>query len=139
MPRPNFSVQHFVACLNVSWEGLPGPNTPKTLEGVCHQYGVPTSTEPPLVFEVLWLFVRLFRMNDVEGYRDFSVNVVWLDHPDGRWLVSRRFLGQIRLSNAHPIADAAWAIRKLKFPGFGRYELQLRCLTRTVLGPRCVL
>jgi hypothetical protein len=134
MARPKFSVQHFVACLGVSWEGLPGPNTPRTLEGVCYQYGVPPSTEPPIAFEILWLFVRLFRTNNAEGSRGFSVNVVWLDHPGGSRLVVRRDLGQLRLSNAHPVADVAWAIRNLRLPGFGRYELQLRCLSRKVTG-----
>jgi hypothetical protein len=136
MARPKFSVQHFMACLNVAWEGIPGPNVPRTLEGVCHQYSVPFSVEPPIVFEALWLFVRLFRTNDLQGYREFSASVIWLDHPDGRLLVTRRLLGQIRLSNAHPIADVAWAIRNLRLPGFGQYEIQLRCLSRTVLGPK---
>lgn len=131
MARPKFHVQHFVACLSVSWDGTPGPNTPRTLEGVCHSYGVPPDVELPVIFEVLWLFARLFRTNQKDGSRDFSVAVIWLDNPTGPRLVTRRPLGQVRLSTAHPIADVAWALRGLRLPGFGRYEFRLRCATRT--------
>jgi hypothetical protein len=68
MPRPKFVVQHFVACQNVSWEGLPGPRTARTLEGVIHCFGVAPTAEPEFEFPEVWLYARLFRTNQVEGF-----------------------------------------------------------------------
>jgi hypothetical protein len=107
MARPKFYVQHFVACLNAAWEGLPGPRTARTLEGVIHRFGVPPSAEPEFLFDEVWLYARLFRTNQGEGTREFSIRVVWLDAPGGaREVLTQRFT-PVRLSNVEPVANVA--------------------------------
>jgi hypothetical protein len=39
--------------------------------------------------------------------------------------VFTRPLTPVRFSNAEPIANAAWSLRPVGFPGLGRYEFQL--------------
>jgi len=130
MVKPKFSVQHFVACLNAAWEGLPGPLTARTLEGVHHVFAVSPSTEPPFSFDEIWLYARLLRTNQAEGRRRFSVRLIWLDAPGGPRHVFIRPLMPVRFSNQEPVANVAWAIRPTVFPGLGQYEFRLRARTR---------
>ena len=130
MARPKFSVQHFVACLNAAWEGLPGPRTARTLEGVHHVYAIPSNAEPPFSFDDFWLYARLFRTNLAEGVREFSVRLIWLDAPAGPRHVSTRPLTSVRFSDREPIANAAWSYRPALLPGRGQYEFRLRVRTR---------
>ena len=44
MARPKIEVKQFVVCRGAPWEGVPGPRTARTLEGVCHRIGVPPGT-----------------------------------------------------------------------------------------------
>lgn len=136
MAKPKFSVQHFVACLNAAWEGLPGPRTARTLEGVHHAFTVSPSAEPPYSFDEIWLYARLFRTDQTEGRRDFSVRTVWLDAPGGAREVLTQRLTPVRLSNAEPVANAAWSIRPMTFPGLGQYEFRLRTRVRQFAGSR---
>jgi hypothetical protein len=126
MARPKFSVQHFVACLKAAWEGQPGPRTARTLEGVIHRFGVPPVAEPTFFFDEVWLYARLFRTNQIEGTRAFSVRLLWLDSPGGAIAVWTRRVSNVRFSNAEPVANVAWALRPVEFPGLGLYEFQLR-------------
>jgi hypothetical protein len=82
MPRPRFVVKHFIACTNASWEGLPGPRTARTLEGVSYAYKVPPDAESPVI--EFWLYSRLLLLNRVSGERRFSVDIYWLDAPDAK-------------------------------------------------------
>ncbi|HJZ54365.1 MAG TPA: hypothetical protein VKE74_05380 [Gemmataceae bacterium] len=117
--------------LNAAWDGTPGPNTPRTLETVHYIYGIPPDAEFPFTFEEFWLYARLFRTNQAEGEREFSVRGVWLDAPNRPRTVIRRLLGQVRFTNAHPVQNIAWVLRPLKVPGLGQYEFRLRCRSRT--------
>jgi hypothetical protein len=130
MARPKFSVQHFVACLNAPWEGLPGPRTPRTLEGVHHVFAVPSGAEPSFSFDEIWLYARLFRTNQAEGRREFSVRLIWLDAPGSARHVFIRSLTPVRFSNREPIANVAWSLRPTLFPGLGQYEFRLRARVR---------
>lgn len=76
MARPKFRVHHFIACRNVPWEGTPGPITPRTLETVTSVYSVSPGAEAPFTFPEFWLYARLYRTNQGEGRRSFSVVVV---------------------------------------------------------------
>jgi hypothetical protein len=134
MARPKFSVQHFVACLSVSWEGFPGSKTARTLEGVIHRFSVATGAEPGFEFDEVWLYARLFRSNQVEGTRQFSVKLVWLDAPGGARDVLSRPLSIVRFTNAEPIVNMAWALRPIEFPGLGQYEFRLRTNVRRRVG-----
>jgi len=135
MARPKFSVQHFIACSNAVWEGLPGSNTPRTLEGVIHRFTVAPGAEPSFEFDEIWLYARFFHSNQVEGIRKFSVKIVWLDAPGGSRDVFSRPLSTVRFSNAEPIVNIAWSLRSIAFPGLGRYEFRLRTSSRNWSGP----
>jgi hypothetical protein len=130
MAKPKFSVQHFIACLNAAWEGSPGSRTARTLEGVHHIFVVPPGAEPPFSFGEVWLYVRLFRTNQSEGRREFSVRLIWLDALGGPQHVFIRPLMPVRFSNQEPVANVAWAVRPVVFPGVGQYEFRLRARTR---------
>ena len=126
MARPNFVVQHFIAALRVEWEGPPGPNTARTLEGVTHRFAVVASAEPPFEFEELWLYARLYRTNNVEGVRRLAVRLAWLDRPAGEPLVRGAWpLVPVRFTNAYPTVNVAWAFRPVTLPGLGLYEWRL--------------
>jgi hypothetical protein len=91
---------------------------------------VPPAAEPLFVFDEMWLYARLFRTNQGEGRREFSVRVVWLDAPGAPADVLTRRLTPVRFSNAEPVANAAWALRPVTFPGLGQYEFRLRTRVR---------
>jgi hypothetical protein len=125
MARPKFHVQHFMACLNAPWEGLPGPDTPHTLETVAYVYGIPPDAEFPIRFAELWLYARLFLTNGVSGTRDFSVQMVWRDSPSGARLVRTDILTPVTFRPNRPVVNRAWVIRPIDFPGPGGYEFRL--------------
>jgi len=91
MARPKFVVQHFLACLNTRWEGLPPPLPPMTLEGVSYIYRVPPGTESP-EFEEFWLYSRLFLTNGVDGTQKFLIE---LAGPNQKVMLSQP-LGAVR-------------------------------------------
>jgi hypothetical protein len=125
-------VKHLLACTNASWEGLPGPNTARTLEGVNYLYRVPSDAEFPELD--LWLYARFYLTNGIDGVRDFSVEVHWLDAPgEALWVVTRH-LGNVRFRAASPVTNVAWSVPNLRFPGRGRFEFRLICEFRTWRG-----
>jgi hypothetical protein len=129
MARPKFSVQHFLACLNTRWEGVPPPLPPITLERVSYIYRVPPGTESP-EFEEFWLYARLFLTNGVDGTRKFSIEVVG---PDQRVFYRKQF-GEVRFSAASPVLNVTWALRPIQFVTLGKYEFRLLCEERTWRG-----
>jgi hypothetical protein len=131
MARPKFSVHHFLACLNIRWEGVPPPLPPITLEGVSYIYRVPPGTESP-EFEEFWLYARLFLTNGVDGSRKFSIEVVG---PNQRVVVSQP-VGEVRFSIARPVVNVSWPIRPIQFVVQGQYEFRLLCEEQTWRGPR---
>ena len=132
MERPTFAVQHFLVCRRIEWEGLPGPNTARTLEGVIHHYEVAPDAEPWFEFDELWLYARLFRTNVIEGMRSFSVELLWLDAPGGELLVRTYASVSVRFTHIRPIVAVAWPLRPIRFPGLGRYKFCLRSGGRIV-------
>jgi hypothetical protein len=131
MARPKFSVQHFVACLNTAWEGLPGPDTLRTLEGVGYVYRLPPDTEFPFEFDELWLYTRFFLLNSVAGTRTMWIEAVWLDHPTGAQVIATGPSVQVRFSATRNVQNVAMVLRPLRMPGSGRYEFRLMCQTRS--------
>lgn len=131
MPAPKFYVQHFLACLNVHWEGQPPPLPPMTLEGVSYTYRIPPGTESP-EFEELWLYCRLFLANGVDGTRKFSIEVAGADQT----VFYRKRVGEVRFSAARPVSNVAWPLRPIQFVTLGQYELRLLCEERTWRGAR---
>ena len=125
MARVKFSVQHFVACLNAGWDGMPGPKTSRTLERVGYLYIVAPNTEFPCQEFEFWLYARFFRQGSINGTRTFWLDVVWHDAPEGLRHVGWKVLGTIRFSDRHPVANAAWPVRPVVFPGPGMYEFRL--------------
>ena len=83
MARLKLDVHHFVACRAVPWEGLPGPHTARTLEGVCYRYGVPPGTEFPFEVEELWFYLRLYPRGHQFGTVPLFVRMIWNDVPGG--------------------------------------------------------
>jgi hypothetical protein len=134
--RPTFHVQHFVACLNAPWEGVPGPDTLRTLEGVSYRYTVAPMEEPPFVREQFWLYARMFRVNNVEGVCRFVTRLVWVDAPGGERSVRAFRIGSIRFTDSHPVQSTAWSVGPVHFPGLGRYEFRLFLRLRTKWGRR---
>lgn len=133
---PDIKVHHFIGCLNAPWDGVPGPNTPRTLEGVALQYGVPPDAEPWFEFPEFWFYARIFRTSPVKGYRKFAI-IVHRQHTDGRTTrIHQQKLGRVRFSRQHPNANVAWPIRMLRFPGLGYYEFRLAADVDTYLGTR---
>jgi hypothetical protein len=124
---PKFFVQHFVACLNAPWEGLPGPETPHTLETVAYVYGVPPDAEFPVWFAELWVYARLFSTSAAGGTRDFSVQMIWRDAPGGAWVVRTDILVPVTFRPNRGVVNRAWVIRPVEFPGPGVYEFRLLC------------
>jgi hypothetical protein len=136
MARPDIRVQHFIGCLNSPWEGVAGPNTPRTLEGVALYYNVPPDAEPMFEYPEFWLYARLFRMTNQSGKREFSLRVLWNEAPTGPRTIMMERLGKIRFGNFHPHVNAGWALRPMIFPGLGQYEFRLRIREQDVLGSR---
>ncbi|MBN9117765.1 MAG: hypothetical protein J0I06_01100, partial [Planctomycetes bacterium] len=83
MARPKLEVKHFIVCQAAPWDGVPGPHTPRTLEGVCHRYGVPPGTESPFEVEELWSYLRVFNMNAGAATVPFFLALLWTDAPGG--------------------------------------------------------
>src|SRR5690242_11163794 len=135
MARPKFHVQHFIACLNAPWEGIPGPNTPHTLETVSFVYGVPQDTEFPVRFEELWFYCRLFLQNAAGGVREFSIETVWQDAPGGEQVVRTDRLAFVSFRPDRPVVNRAWVMRPIDFPGPGGYEFRLLLHSRDWSGP----
>ena len=93
---------------------------------MAHRFAVPASAEPPFEFEELWLYARMFRTNQAEGLRTFTARLVWLDSPPGERRVRDVWpLTPVRFTDALPVANVAWAIRPVTFPGLGLYEWRL--------------
>ena len=133
MARPKFFVQHFMACRNAPWEGVAGPLTLRTLEGVGYRYTVPPDTEFPTEHLAdFWLYARLILTNAVEGNRRFSLDVIWRD-ADGVTDRERSVwtdpkpLGTVRFSAARPVVNIGWKASPLVIPGTGRYTFRLYC------------
>ncbi len=110
MAKPKFSVQHFIVCLNASWEGLPSPNTPHTLESVSYVYGVPPNAEFPIQFAELWLYTPLFLLNNVNGVREFIVRTLWLDAPGGARLVRSDNLSPVTFRSTQTVVNKPWVL-----------------------------
>jgi hypothetical protein len=120
-----FAVQHLVACLSAPWEGIPGPNTLRTLEGVGYTYRIPPDTEFPFEELEFWVYARFYRLGSFAGSRRFSLEVYWHDTAGQVVPVGGRSLGAVRFSSRHAVVSAAWPVRPLVFPGEGMYEFRL--------------
>ena len=132
MARVKFRVKHLIACTSAAWDGMPGAKTARTLEGVNYRYGVSPDAElPELDF---WLYARFILTNGIDGIRDFSIGLYWLDAPEGDRWIGTRHLGQVRFRSVLPVANAAWSLPNLKFPGRGRFEFRLTCELQTWRG-----
>jgi hypothetical protein len=123
--RPKFYVKHLVACSNAVWDGPAGPDTARTLEGVNYLHRVPPDTEFPFEQSELWLHARFVRTNDVAGERNLTLELWWLDAPDGETRVFADTVGPVRFAQDRPVAARAWVIRPLMLPGEGAYEFRL--------------
>lgn len=134
MAKPKFHVQHFVACLNAAWDGLPGPVTSRTLERVGYLYLIPPDTEFPFEELEFWVYARFYRVGTHNGFRRFALETLWHDAPGGVRSVGSRSLGSVRFHDRHPIVSAAWPVRPLVFPGSGVYEFQLQVELRRTWG-----
>jgi hypothetical protein len=121
--RRKFAVQHFIACRNAPWDGLPGPRATRTLEQVGYFYRVPPGTEAP-EFEEFWLYTRLFLTNGVAGRREFLIEVARSglpEHPP----FDTRTLGWVDFRPSLPVVNVAWPLRPLRFPSVGEYVFRL--------------
>lgn len=126
MARVKFSVQHFVACLNAGWDGMPGPKTSRTLERVGYLYIVAPNTEFPCQEFEFWLYARFYRVGELNGTTGkLSIKVYWHDAPEGLRYLDERDLGSVRFSDRQPVVNTAWPLQGFLFPGQGLYEFQL--------------
>ncbi len=133
--RPTFRVQHFVACLGCPWDGPPGPDTLRTLEGVGYRHGINADTELPAEWPELWLYARLVKTGGGDGEtRPFTLRVVWVDGPGGAVRVSDKRVGAVRLTARQPVASVGWVLRPVFLPGLGRYVIRLLHPVRTWQG-----
>jgi hypothetical protein len=125
MTRPKLDAKHFVVCRAVPWDGLPGPHTPRTLEGVCYRYGVPPGTEFPFEVEELWTYLRVFNMNAGAATIPFFLALIWNDAPGSPQRVWTRPYARIPFRSTRGVVEAAFSIRSVTFPGLGWYEFRL--------------
>jgi hypothetical protein len=125
MPKPKIRLQHFIACSNILWEGLPGPKTSRTLEGVNHRVSFPPDTEPPLVIKYLWFYARLFRVNREIGTLRFRLEIQWYDHPNGEETYQHWDLDPVIIRGNGGVVNVAWLVRDLSLPGWGWYGFKL--------------
>jgi hypothetical protein len=136
MARPKFYVKHFIACQNAAWDGVAGPDTSRTLEGVNYQYRVPPDTEFPFEMPELWLYARFLRTNQAAGEREVTAELWWHDSPTGVVLLTAQPPVAIRFSTARSAVHQTWAFRPLALPGEGLYEFRLMCPSRRPWEPQ---
>jgi hypothetical protein len=125
MARPKFDVKQFVVCRAAPWEGQPGPRTPRTLEGVCHRYGVPPGTEFPFEVPELWTYFRVFNTNGGTGVVPLFLSLWWTDAPGGALRVWTRAFTQLNFRPGRGVIEAALSVPLIAFPGPGWYEFRL--------------
>jgi hypothetical protein len=136
MTVPEFTVQHFLVCQSVAWEGPAGPRTLRTLEGVGYRIVVPPAAEPDFEFEVLWVYSRLIRRNHVEGKTLFRIVAIWHDGPRPPRRVWAYQLLPVRMTSHQDVVEIAWPLRPAVFPGLGRFELRLQWHSSASIGRR---
>lgn len=135
MARPKFFVQHFVACLNASWQGPPGPRTYRDLEGVSDVYVVPPGTEAP-EFEEFWVYARLILTNGVSGGRTFAVEVARHTGDENEPAFSSYVFTPVMFRTRNSVVNVAWPLRPMTFPSAGEYVLRLLCEVKSWSGTR---
>jgi len=135
MAQAPFSVQHFLTCLSVHWEGTPGPKTARTLEGVGYNLKMSPGMEPPFRIEELWLYARFYRLRDAIKERTFRAAMSRVATPDDGYR-RKVELGKVRFTKSDGVIDVAWAIRPCIFRLAGLYEFRLQSRAKTLLGIR---
>jgi hypothetical protein len=123
MAGPALHAHTFVACLNVSWEGNPGPNSSRTLERVSYVYRTETPNGFPFQTE-FWLFVRLAHYRPREFTRMLYLTLIWQDDARLSLEVWTREFQNMTFRPAVTVRDMAARV-DVTFEGPGRYEFQL--------------
>ena len=125
MARPKIDIRHFVVCRAVSWEGPPGPYTLRTLEGVCHRFGVPPGTEFPFEVDEFWTYLRVFNMNAGTGTIPFFLTLLRTGMPGTPQRIWTRPYTQIPFRPGRGVVEAAFSLKRVTFPAPGWYEFRL--------------
>lgn len=133
MAQPQFSVQHFLTCLSVHWEGTPGPKTARTLEGVGYYLRMEAGMEPPFRIEELWLYARFYRKSGATGKRRFRIVFQRINHPHPS-LKQVFDLGEAPFTKPDGVIDIAWPIRPCFFKTAGLHEFRLQTKIKILLG-----
>lgn len=121
--RPGLSIQVFVACGLVEWDGPPARRTSRTLHQVAYIY----RTDAPGGFPyetTLWLFARLAHYRRREFTRELWLTLVWHDDPQLRPEVWSRRFQTATFRPEVPVRDVAAPVTGV-FEGPGRYEFRL--------------
>ena len=121
MARRVYTVQHFIACSEVS-VALAGPDSPYTIRDALFIYNVPADREWPVRLDELWVFARFMNL---DRPREFYVRVVWMDAIGGEDEVSAFPPWVVRPHPGKAAVDRGWRIDATPFPGPGRYRLEL--------------
>jgi hypothetical protein len=125
-----FAVQHFLTCARAT-AATPAPGTPHTLHEVGYTRAVPADREWPVRLDGLAVYARFFNPRSID---EFTIQVVWLDAPEGRREVCEYRDLVVRGRDRHALGWV-WGLSVTRFPGPGRYVLRLRRLgTRRVLA-----
>lgn len=117
-----FAVQHFVACVRASVM-QPAANNPYTLHDVGYYRMVPAAHEWPVRLDGLAVYACFYNPRRID---EFTIQVVWLDAPDGRREVSEYRDLVVRARPGFDVLGWTWGLSVTRFPGGGRYALRLR-------------
>lgn len=123
MAGPKLHAHAFVACLNVAWDGNPGPNTSRTLERVSYVYRTETPNGFPFQTD-LWLFARLAHHQPREFTKLLYLTLIWHDDERLSPEVWTREFQTMTFRPAVAVRDVAARVDAI-FEGPGRYEFQL--------------
>src|SRR5205085_6516795 len=106
MRRPTLTVQHFIACSSVVVRNV-GPQNPYTLKDVCYFIEVPADREWPVRLDDFWLFARFF---NGRGLKEFAIEVIWLDGPDGEEEICEFAPIAVRFPTGDSTLSRAWRV-----------------------------
>src|SRR5438045_8034905 len=120
--KSRLAVQHWVACLDARVIPPVGVNNFYELIGVGHVHMFAADVEFPATISVLATFARF--MNGT-GVKQFEVEVIWLDAPEGNRLTERYPPFQVTFRPNEPLRDAVFRFWNVPIHGTGRYVVRL--------------